>query len=244
MYKPIILITLFFSLFCIFVQEEHLKQKKYSSYELELERWNIYNDGTHPTETTRGFNEAIKWAKVKGYTEFIVPDGKYLVAKGDKENDTESRINLQSNLNLILSKNAIFQKETNGFEIYSILYLGPDVSNVTIKGGTFKGDRETHDYSKKSEFTSGTHEWGYGIHIAGSENIMIENVKLEGFTGDGIIVTATTVTGSQINEDSLELGAIDEKGEPIEKDGKIRTKLREVTNFDNEAYTKYRNIYF
>lgn len=244
MYKPIILITLFLSLFFIFVQEEHLNQKKYSSYELELERWNIYNDGTHPNETTRGFNDAIKWAKVKGYKEFIVPDGKYLVAKGDKENDTNSRINLQSDLNFILSKNAIFQKETNSFEVYSILYLGPHISNVTIKGGTFKGDRETHDYSKKGDFTSGTHEWGYGIHIAGSENIMIDNVKLEGFTGDGIIITATTVTGSQINEDSLELGAIDENGEPIEKDGKIRTNLREVTNFDNEAYTKYRNIYF
>jgi parallel beta-helix repeat protein len=244
LYKPIILIILFFSLFCIFVQEEHLKQKKYSSYELELERWNIYNDGTHPTETTRGFNEAIKWAKGKGYNELIVPDGKYLIAKGNKENDTDSRINLLSDLNFILDKNAIFQKETNSFEVYSILYLGPHVSNVTIKGGTFKGDRETHDYSKVGEFTSGTHEWGYGIQIAGSENITIDNVKLEEFTGDGIIVTATTVTGSQINEDSLELGSIDKNGELILKDGKIRTNLREVTNFDNEAYTKYRNLYF
>jgi hypothetical protein len=138
LYKPIILIILFFSLFCIFVQEEHLKQKKYSSYELELERWNIYNDGTHPTETTRGFNEAIKWAKGKGYNELIVPDGKYLIAKGNKENDTDSRINLLSDLNFILDKNAIFQKETNSFEVYSILYLGPHVSNVTIKGGLLK----------------------------------------------------------------------------------------------------------
>ena len=43
------------------------------------------------------------------------------------------------------------------------------------KGGTYRGDRYTHDYLQQGEHTAGTLEW-------------IDGVKLEKYTGDGIIV--------------------------------------------------------
>ena len=189
-------------------------------YELELSRWGVYNDGTHALETTSGINKALVWAKDNGYKTFKIPDGIYLIAKGTQQGDPVSRINMVSDMDLLLSDNTILQKETNEFEIYSVLYLGKDVKNVTIQGGTLRGDRDTHDYSKKGEHTAGTHEWGYGIELAGVENVVIDGVKLEKFTGDGVIVSATTITGSTITESHLESGGIDDNGNPIQESWK------------------------
>ncbi|KAB7708313.1 right-handed parallel beta-helix repeat-containing protein [Bacillus aerolatus] len=213
-------------------------------YELELSRWGVYNDGTHPLETTKGINAALKWAKENKYKTFKIPNGTYLIAKGTKQADPEARINMVSDMDLLLSEKTILQKETNEFEVYSVLYLGPDVKNVKVKGGVYRGDRGTHDYSKKGPDTGGTHEWGSGVEVVGAEDVVIDGVKLEKFTGDGIIVTGTTVTGSSISEKSLEMGGIDDKGKPVSAKGKIRTNSREVTHFDNTAYKTYRNIHF
>lgn len=209
-------------------------------YELELERWGVYNDNTHSKETTNGINSALKWAKENGYKTFKIPEGIYLIAKGTNEADSNARINMVSDINLVLSNQTVLQKETNQWEIYSLLYVGSNVKNVIIKGGTFRGDRDSHDYSKKA----GTHEWGYGIQIAGAENVVVDGVNLEKFTGDGIIVTATTITSSLISENNLEKGGIDDNGNLIQADGKIRTNDRKVTNFDNIVYDQYDNIYF
>ena len=149
-----------------------------------------------------------------------------------------------SDLNLVLSNQTVLQKETNRWEIYSLLYVGPNVKNITMTGGTFRGDRDSHDYSQKGLYTAGTHEWGYGIQIAGAENVVVDGVKLEKLTGDGIIVTATTITSSMISKANLENGGIDDNGKLIQKVGKIRTNDRKVTNFDNVAYKQYNNIYF
>lgn len=213
-------------------------------YEIELSRWGVHNDGTHPHETTKGINSALKWAKEKGYKTFKIPDGTYLIAKGTKQADPDARINMVSDMTFYLSDKAVLKKETNEFEIYSVLYLGADVKNVIVKGGSYIGDRDTHDYSKKGPDTGGTHEWGNGIEIVGAENVVIDGVKLQKFTGDGIIVSGTTITGSAITETSLEAGGIDDMGNLIAAKGKIRTNSQKVTNFDDPAYKTYRNIHF
>lgn len=213
-------------------------------YELDLSRWGVHNDGTHPLETTKGINSALVWAKEQGYKTFNIPEGTYLIAKGTKQRDSESRINMVSDMDLHLNEKTILQKEANEFEIYSVLYIGPDVKNVTIKGGTFLGDRNHHDYSKKGPDTGGTHEWGNGIEIIGAENVVIDGVNTKEFTGDGIFVSGTNVTGSTIEETSLELGDFNEKGQPVKAEGKIRTKNREVTHFEDPAYETFKNIHF
>ena len=166
-----------------------------------------------------------------------------MIAKGSNDADSNARINMVSDITLVLSDQTVLQKETNQWEIYSLLYVGSNVKNVTIKGGTFRGDRDSHDYSKKGLYTAGTHEWGFGIQIAGAENVVVDGVKLE-VDCDGIIVTATTIISSMILESNLEKGGIDDNGKIINVNGKIRTNDRKVTNFDNKAYDKYNNIYF
>jgi len=218
--------------------------KEENVYTLELKRWRISNDGTHPKETTKGLNDALKWAQKEGYTTFYVPQGTYLISKGKDEDDPKARINLVSNMTFLLDEKAIIQKESNGFEIYSTLFLDSEVENVRIKGGTIRGDRETHDYSQKGEHTGGSHEWGNGIDTAGAQNIEINGVKIEKFTGDGIEIGGTTIYGNYITDDDVEIGGIDENGKLIPSKGKVRTKNNEIANFNNLIYNNphYRNI--
>lgn len=207
-----------------------------SVYNLELKKWNIHNDGTHSIETTKGLNNALQWAKTNGKTTFKVPSGTYLIAAGN-------RINMVSNMVLELDKNAILQKETNSLEIYDMIYMGSDVKNAIVRGGTLRGDRDTHDYSKKGRYTGGTHEWGYGINISGAENVIIENMKIEKMTGDGIFIGGVTIAGSYITTPFLEQGSLDKNGKPIPANGKIRSVGRTQTNLDNKAYKTHRNVH-
>jgi len=215
-----------------------------STYYLELEKWGIYNDGTHSEETTKGFNEALIWANRQGYNTFYVPAGTYLVSKGESETDPNARINLVSNMTFLMDDEVVIQKETNGYEIYSTLFLGSEVENVTIRGGTLRGDRETHDYTQKGDFTEGSHEWGNGINTNGARNVVIDSVKIEKFTGDGIEIGGSTIYGDYITETDLEQGGISEEGQPVAQEGKIRSNNYEVTNFNQSIYqnTHFRNL--
>ncbi|WP_160726045.1 right-handed parallel beta-helix repeat-containing protein [Bacillus sp. USDA818B3_A] len=213
-------------------------------YMLDLKRWGIHNDGTHPKETTKGINDALQWASEKEYTTFYIPEGTYLITKGKSVTDHDARINLVSNMTFLLDKKAIIQKEKNGFEIYSTLYLDSNAKNIKITGGTLRGDREAHDYSQKGRDTDGTHEWGNGITIAGASNVIIENIKIENFTGDGIEIGGSTIYGDYITEQDLELGGLNDKGEEITAKGKIRSNNYDVTNFKESIYSNphYRNL--
>lgn len=215
-----------------------------SIYTLELDRWNISNNGTRPNETTKGINDAFNWAKENGYQAVLIPDGTYSIAKGNAENDHHARINMLSDMTFLMSKNTILQKETNGYEEYSVIHVGAGLKNVVIQGGTLIGDREHHNYSGKSgDWSSGTHEWGHGINIVGGENITVDNVTIKEFTGDGIYIGGSTIGGSKITENILEEGSLDESGNPINQAGKIRTVGRIVTNFDNDFFDTYKNLH-
>ncbi|MEW4264796.1 hypothetical protein Q0N30_13985 [Priestia megaterium] len=52
-----------------------------SSYVIELDRWEIKNNGTEPLKTTNGINNALLWAKENKYGEVILPEGTYLIDK-------------------------------------------------------------------------------------------------------------------------------------------------------------------
>lgn len=196
-------------------------------YELtsqERTRWGIYNDNSHPIETTNGFNQALQWATSNGYTTFHVLGGTYLIAKGVEDKDHNAQINMVSNMTFLMDSDTVLQKETNKWEQYAIISLSKDIVNVTIKGGTLKGDRYTHDYTYVGPYTSGTHEWGFGIITEGASNVIIDGVNFTDFTGDGVQAGGTTVTGESIDSTNLELGGLDANGNPISQSGKIRTK--------------------
>ncbi|MEI5908450.1 right-handed parallel beta-helix repeat-containing protein [Bacillus spongiae] len=208
-----------------------------TTYLLELKRWNIFNDGTHPLETTKGMNEALQWASNKGYSTVEVPAGTYVISKGIDGDEDSRRINMLSKLTMKLGDETVFQKEPNGKEQYEIIYFGPQVKDATLKGGVLIGDRDQHDYSTKN--SGGTHEWGNGVTIAGGENITVDGVEIKKFTGDGIFIGGSTIgggLGGTLTESHFEEGSLDKTGKPIPQEGKIRSELRPLDHIENEDH--------
>lgn len=208
-----------------------------SHHLIELSRWGIYNDGTHPIETTKGINNALIWAYQQGITATTLTPGTYLI-------DKASQINMVPNMLFDLPKEVILQKETNDKESYQIVSLDYGDNNVTLRGGTYIGDRLTHDYSKKDHAGSaGTHEFGYGIIARGVKNLVIDSVKTTHFTGDGIIL-AGHGTMKDIYEQSFVSGSVNDSGQTITDASKTRTKvMQQLTNpiFQKEPYFELMN---
>ncbi|OCT11043.1 hypothetical protein A8709_04900 [Paenibacillus pectinilyticus] len=197
------------------------------TYNLELSRWQIYNDNTHPIETTNGFNQALQWAHDQGYQVFAVPAGTYLIAKGNGQHEENARINMVSNMTFQLDSQAIIQKESNNYEGYELFYLGPTVHDVTIKGGTYKGDKDTHDYSR-----GGTQEFGFGILADGVQNVMIDGVTTTNFTGDGIYIGSHFDVINSLFSNDFESGGIDDQGKLVANSNSIRIKNLQKTRLN------------
>ncbi|AJD92723.1 hypothetical protein JMA_34060 [Jeotgalibacillus malaysiensis] len=210
-----------------------IQEKVYVLTDQEKKRWGISDDASNPVETTAGWNQALKWAGEQGYTTFRVEDGHYLIAKGEKWNSPNNHIKMVSNMKLSLDDDVILEKETNGWEMYSVLYLS-DLENVIVEGGTLKGDRLTHDYSQVGEATSGTHEWGNGISIKGSQNIIINDMKIQDFAGDSVEIGGATEKGYYIKEKDLEQGGLSASGGPINSEEKIRSTFISIDQKLNE----------
>src|SRR5262249_39672459 len=134
---------------------------------------------------------------------------------------------------------AVIQKETNGYTGYDTFHLGIDASNSIIRGGTFMGDRLTHDFS-----SGGTHESGHGITVAGAKNVTIEGAKSMNFTGDGLAIGAAPVLERDFLEKDFENGAIDDSGKLIPDTTKIRTKRSAITSFSDPLFQTNRTIEF
>ena len=185
---------------------------------IDLAKWGIYKDGTHPIETTKGINAALIWANKNGIKSVTLPSGTYLI-------DKDSRINMVSDMRFVLPSDGILQKETNGKEKYDLMYIGYGIKNVTLNGGVYIGDRKTHDYTQKDSISSsGTHEGGYGIRTDGASNVLIDGVKAVDFTGDGLILGGYGTMITDLYEASFVSGAINNLGITVNNPAKIRTK--------------------
>lgn len=201
-------------------------------YHLVPKDWGIYNDGSHPAETTKGFNDALQWAHKNGITTFKVPAGTYTIKKQDPKLwlDTSARINMVPNVTFELDPKAVIQKETNGFGKYYMLHVGYGANNVTIKGGTLKGDAASHDFNS----SRGTHEHGHGITTEGAANLTIDGIKAINFTGDGIMIGAKATLVKDLYENSFVSGSIDDNGKLIADAKKIR--LKQPLDFSNDIF--------
>jgi len=200
-------------------------QTEKSVYRLVPGDFGIYTDGTHPEETTKGFNDAIRLAHDQGYTTFIVPPGTYMIKKGVKgQPGLDARINMVPDMTFELEDGAVLMKEPNDAENYELLFIGHGVDNVTIRGGKYVGDRDRHDYSRKDNpYSAGTHEGGYGIVALGARNLTIEGVEVYNFTGDGIVIGGLGNMVRDLYAGSFVPGAFDSDGRPTAAEGKIRT---------------------
>ncbi|WP_165861132.1 right-handed parallel beta-helix repeat-containing protein [Paenibacillus paeoniae] len=195
-----------------------LADEKLTPHVIDLKKWGILNNGTKPIETTKGINKALQWAKQNKIQSVTLPGGTYLI-------DKNSYINMVSNMVFDLPKDVIIQKETNAKEFYHTFYIGVGVENVVLRGGSYKGDKETHDYKKKdSPHSAGTHESGYGITIEGANAVTIDGVKATEFTGDGLMIGGHGKLIMDLYAASFVSGEINDKGKAVANKQKIRTK--------------------
>lgn len=120
------------------------------------------------TDDTAAIQRALSASK-----NIVIPKGTYMI-------NTKTGLKASSNQSIIFEKGAIFKAIPNSEDFYRILDLS-GVTNVTITGGSFVGDRNSH--------LSKSGEWGTGIYISSnSKNINIKGSTFEEFWGDGIYI--------------------------------------------------------
>ena len=142
--------------------------------------FNIRMNGTTVEDaqhTTKGINEAIKYANENNINYIKLEKGVYLIDVVNNE------ITLKSNIELDLNQSTL-QVLSNSQPKYSLIHIY-DVQNVKVKNGNLLGDRETHDYTKEPD---STHEWGHGIKIEQANKIEVLDLDISLMTGDGIYV--------------------------------------------------------
>lgn len=136
-------------------------------------KYGIYNDGTHPAETTAGINLALADHAAAGQTTVGLAPRTYLIA-----DDVPITIPQWTTLDL---NGSTLKKEPNSNENYQIVFLPNDHSGV--RNGIVVGDKDEHDYSNGA-----THEGGSGILVAGAEFVTIQDVEIKNCTGDGVTI--------------------------------------------------------
>ena len=125
--------------------------------------------GDNKSDDTEAINQAIGSLSTEHDTLYI-PDGSYRV-------NTIQKINLRSDIKVILGNNAKLIAIPNGEKSYCILSLR-GLNNVSITGGQLYGDRYEHQGSEG--------EWGHGIGVFDSSNIILDGIKIFNCWGDGI----------------------------------------------------------
>lgn len=101
------------------------------------------------------------------------PSGIFLV-------DAITGLKPNSNQDIKLDREAVIQAKANGNGMYSIFKIN-NVENLTLSGGSVKGDRTTH--------IGTTGEWGMGIDIgANASNITVSDMIISDCWGDGVYV--------------------------------------------------------
>lgn len=133
----------------------------------------IANDGI---EDTQAIQSAIDHISSDGGGIATFPKGVYLI-------DATKSIILKNNVTLKFNEGAILKVIPNSAAYYEVLRIH-DVKKVSILGKlTIVGDRKEHIGQEG--------QWGFGISIRGSEEVIIKNVQIQDCWGDGIYIGST-----------------------------------------------------
>ncbi len=155
-------------------------------YTVENDRFDIDGTGGNARATTDGINQALAWAQEQGYTYVRFAKGTYMIQCNwrDRYQAPTDGILVPSGMTLDLG-DSIFVIEPNSYPEYAIFAI-VNQSDVTILGGTLVGDRDKHIYAPS--VASPSHEFGFGICVSASRNVLIDGVTIKDMTGDGIIL--------------------------------------------------------
>ncbi len=134
--------------------------------------------GDGVTDDTSAIQRAIDAVAGSGGT-VLVPDGTYLV---DAVHVSSSYgLRLKSDMTFRMTASAVLKVKPNSAGSYRVILIR-QAKDVTVVGGTILGERDQH------LGTSG--EWGMGIGVAGSQNVVLDGVTVKGSWGDGLYVTS------------------------------------------------------
>ncbi|AKL85480.1 right-handed parallel beta-helix repeat-containing protein [Bacillus atrophaeus] len=159
-----------------------------AEFVLDVTDYGVSGDGK--TDSTEMINQCLTAASEKGYHTVWFPKGTYMIdgtLGGDSDQAFRNAgIQVPDDLTILMDPECVIKVIPNDSWGYSAFYVGRK-KNITISGGQIIGDRDEHTY--KNAGLRQTHEWGFGICIEGSLNILVDNVSISDFTGDGIIVS-------------------------------------------------------
>jgi hypothetical protein len=146
-------------------------------------------NGTH--DDTAAFQAAIDALPSAGGT-VTVPAGHYMI-------NALKSIRMRSHTRLQLDANATLEVIPNAKDRYELIKVYK-VNNVRIQGGKLLGDRARH------KGTAG--QWGYGININGAKNVLVQNVKISNFWGDGMWIGGVGHGGGLIRSDYVTVNGV------------------------------------
>ncbi len=127
--------------------------------------------GNGKTDDTQAIQNAID--KVAGSGGIVlIPGGTYLI-------DAVTHLKPKSDMTLKMEQGAVLKAMPNNKENYGIITI-KNVANVNIIGGIVQGERDQHQGK--------TGEWGMGVELYGSKNVVIENVISKDNWGDGFYI--------------------------------------------------------
>jgi parallel beta-helix repeat protein len=146
-------------------------------------------NGVH--DDTAAFQAAVDALPSSGGTVYV-PAGRYMI-------NALKPIRMRSHTRLKMEPLAELAVIPNSASRYWVVKVW-NVNNVVITGGKMTGDRTKH------RGTSG--EWGYGINISGSKNVLVRGVSLSNFWGDGMFIGAITTSRSQVLSDYVTVNGV------------------------------------
>lgn len=148
--------------------------------------------GDGVADDTKAIQAAIDSLGTTGGT-ILIPNGIYMIKADAPEQKAVTYlsdaggISVPSNTTINLAPGAELKAIPTDEGAYNVIRL-VGVHDVIISGGKITGERDLHTPKIGPSNTVG--EWGYGIELQGSSNIVIRDISLTNFWGDGINIQA------------------------------------------------------
>ncbi|WP_425203579.1 hypothetical protein [Priestia megaterium] len=139
------------------------------------------------TDDTARIKRALSYIETLGGGTLIFPSGSYSVTA---TSTNQNAISLKSNCSLEGKGNVVIQLNANNLTNYSIIDIR-SVNNTSVRNIKIIGDRDTH--------IGTTGEWGMGVNIIESSNVILDKVISEKCWGDGLYLGCLTFTPSVHN---------------------------------------------
>ena len=195
------------------IEEVNIDFDNIKEYKVDLDKFNISNNGENPVETSKGINQMLNEAKKEGCNKIVMPKGEYSISE-------ENPIVMVSDMIFDLN-GSTFKINPNGLKHYVVINF-TKCKNSILTNGIIQGDKEDHDYTT----ILGSHEWTTGIVFNDSENCQLENIIVKDFPGYGISSSlGENLSNLQIGvtNENLIIGNISNKGKLNNKEKTIRT---------------------